>query len=307
MPVYSVDIPGSGSYDVESDKELTDAQAYQYALIQANQIKAHEAKTGFKPAMSSAFQKALGSADVGIAGILGGLGFPEESQDFTQAAEKRKQRAAGTYEPTTEQDVAAAEARGVLPGLLAQTRKNVSEPLGGFVGRFGPTMAATTAATATGTLPLAAIAGGAEYLTGAGEIQERGGSPEAAYTAAAPLAALNVVGLPFGSAAKGLSSVANKALGRATTEGAEQSVLGAARAAQEAATKEGQAILSSLEGKEAAEATAAPYRAATEAAGEEALKYTGKRTAGDLTKDFLANTAGNVAVGVPNEIGRAHV
>ena len=78
MPVYSVDIPGSGSYDVESDKELTDAQAYQYALIQANQIKAHEAKTGFKPAMSSAFQKALGSADVGIAGILGGLGFPEE-------------------------------------------------------------------------------------------------------------------------------------------------------------------------------------------------------------------------------------
>ena len=300
MPVYSVDIPGSGSYDVESDKELTDAQAYQYALIQANQIKAHEAKTGFKPAMSSAFQKALGSADVGIAGILGGLGFPEESQDFTQAAEKRKQRAAGTYEPTTEQDVAAAEARGVLPGLLAQTRKNVSEPLGGFVGRFGPTMAAT----ATGTLPLAAIAGGAEYLTGAGEIQERGGSPEAAYTAAAPLAALNVVGLPFGSATKGLSSIANKALGRATAEGAEQSVLGAARVAQETAAKEGEAILSSLEGKAAAEATAAPYRAATEAASEEALKYTGKRTAGDLTKDFLANTAGNVAVGVPNALAQ---
>ena len=35
-----------------------------------DQRKAHEAKTGFKPAMSSAFQKALGSADVGIAGIL---------------------------------------------------------------------------------------------------------------------------------------------------------------------------------------------------------------------------------------------
>ena len=63
-------------------------------------------------------------------------------------------------------------------------------------------------------------------------------------------------------------------------------------------------LFRSLEGKAAAEATAAPYRAATEAAGEEALKYTGKRTAGDLTKDFLANTAGNVAVGVPNALAQ---
>ena len=110
--------------------------------------------------MSSAFQQALGSADVGIAGALSGLGFPEEAQDFTKAAEKRKQRAAGTYEPTTEADVAAAEARGRLPGIITSLKKNFSEPLGGFVGRFGPTTAATAAATATGTLPLAAMAGG---------------------------------------------------------------------------------------------------------------------------------------------------
>jgi hypothetical protein len=33
---YEVTIPNSGSYDIESDRELTDAQAYQYALQQAS-------------------------------------------------------------------------------------------------------------------------------------------------------------------------------------------------------------------------------------------------------------------------------
>ena len=35
MPTYEVTIEGKGTFEVSSDKELTDAQAYQYALVQA--------------------------------------------------------------------------------------------------------------------------------------------------------------------------------------------------------------------------------------------------------------------------------
>jgi hypothetical protein len=34
---YEIAIPNSGTYEVESDRELTDAQAYQYALQQSSQ------------------------------------------------------------------------------------------------------------------------------------------------------------------------------------------------------------------------------------------------------------------------------
>ena len=39
---YEIDIPNSGTYEVESDRELTDAQAYQYALKQVSQTQLQE-------------------------------------------------------------------------------------------------------------------------------------------------------------------------------------------------------------------------------------------------------------------------
>ena len=300
MAIYTVEIPGSGTFDVESDTDLTDAQAYQYALLQSDKIKAHEAKTGIGAATKAGFQRALGSADVGIAGALRGLGFNEQAADFAKSAEKRQAKAQETYEPTTEEDVAEAEARGVLPGGIASFRKNISEPLGQFAGRYGP----TTAAVTLGGLPGAVIAGGAEYLTGAGEIQERGGSPEAAYTMAAPVAALNVVGLPLGPLSKGATSAVSKALGRATPEIAEQSVLGAAKQAQEAATKEGLNVLGQLEGKAAAEAETTPFRAASKAATEEANRLATDRTKSQLAGDIATSTLGNVAVGTPTALAQ---
>ena len=35
--IYEVEIPNVGTFEVESDKELTDQQAYNYALIQSQQ------------------------------------------------------------------------------------------------------------------------------------------------------------------------------------------------------------------------------------------------------------------------------
>lgn len=300
MPIYTVEIPGSGTYDIESDSDITDAQAYQYAMLQAKQTAAHEAKTGMGAAAKAGFQRALGSADVGIAGALSGLGFPEQAAEFEQAGAKRKAKAQETFEPTTEEEVTAAETRGVLPGAIANLRKSVSEPLGEFAGRYGPTVAATT----LGGLPGAAIAGGAEYLTTAGEIQERGGAPETAYTAAAPVAALNVVGLPLGPLSRTVTGLASKVTGRITPEVAEQSVIGAAKAAQDAATKEGMSALNALEGKAAIEAEAAPFRAATAAAKTQAEALPLSRSKAQLAGDIATSTAGNVAVGVPTALAQ---
>lgn len=44
MPSYEIEIPGKGVFEVDSDKELTDAQAYQYALTQADKVPDQQAE-----------------------------------------------------------------------------------------------------------------------------------------------------------------------------------------------------------------------------------------------------------------------
>ena len=44
MPSYEIEIPGKGVFEVDSDKELTDAQAYQYALTQADKVQVQQAE-----------------------------------------------------------------------------------------------------------------------------------------------------------------------------------------------------------------------------------------------------------------------
>ena len=293
--VHEIQAPNGMIYTIEAPDDASEADLFKYTQHLMEQEKAHEAKTGIIPAAKQGFQGALGSADVGIAGALKGLGFPEEAAGFEKSAKERQAKAQEAYEPTTEEDVAAAEARGTLPGFIANLRKNVSEPIGGMAGRFGP----TTAAVMLGGVPGAALAGGAEYLTSAGEIQERGGSPEAAYTMAAPVAALNTVGLPLGPLSRTVSGLSSKVLGRVVPEVAEQSVLGAAKKAQEVATQEGLNALGQLEGKAVVEAEAAPFRAATKAASEKAAEFAGTRTKSQLAGDIATSTLGNVAVATP--------
>ena len=49
MPKYEVEIPGAGVFEVESDKPLTDAQAYSFAMTQASQQKSKKDATEEKP------------------------------------------------------------------------------------------------------------------------------------------------------------------------------------------------------------------------------------------------------------------
>ena len=55
---YEIDIPNSGTYEVDSDRELTDAQAYQYALQQSKTVVNAPVKEDTSP-MLSAFKRGL--------------------------------------------------------------------------------------------------------------------------------------------------------------------------------------------------------------------------------------------------------
>lgn len=150
MPSYSIDIPGKGSYTVDSPTDLSDYQAYKAAQRQVDleeqQQKLHQTKTGFVPAVKAGARQFLAGA--------------EEALGFEQAAEEQRQKAAATFEPTTAEDIALAKEKGIFPTAGAYLSQKITEPLGGIVGRYGAPTVASLAA------PEAAIAGlGARALT----------------------------------------------------------------------------------------------------------------------------------------------
>jgi hypothetical protein len=102
-------------------------------------LQQHQTKTGFIPAVKAGARQFVAGA--------------EEALGFKEAAEEQRQKAAATFEPTTEEDIALAKEKGIFPTAGAYLSQKVTEPLGGIVGRFGaPTVAGIVA-------PEAALAG----------------------------------------------------------------------------------------------------------------------------------------------------
>ncbi len=72
MPTYDIVIPGRGTYEVESAKELTDKQAYEYALQQASQEGASDALLrGTGLAARAVTPTAIGATIGSLAGPVG--------------------------------------------------------------------------------------------------------------------------------------------------------------------------------------------------------------------------------------------
>jgi hypothetical protein len=143
MPSYTIEIPGKGSYTVDSPTDLTDYQAYRAVQKQITAddiaLQQHQTKTGFIPAVKAGARQFVAGA--------------EEALGFKEAAEEQRQKAAATFEPTSEEDIALAKEKGIFPTAGAYLSQKITEPLGGIVGRFGaPTIAGIVA-------PEAAIAG----------------------------------------------------------------------------------------------------------------------------------------------------
>ena len=127
--------------DTDSASKLTAYIKQQTGLdqIEAEQQRQHLAKTGFIPATKAGVRQFVAGA--------------EEALGFKEAAEEQRQKAAATFEPTTEEDIALAKEKGMFPAAGAYLSQKITEPLGGIVGRFGaPTIAGAVA-------PEAALAG----------------------------------------------------------------------------------------------------------------------------------------------------
>ena len=134
---YEITIPNSGTYEVGSDKELTDAQAYQYALQQATPAtQTSEPKTSKSRSIVDSILGAgetaltLGTAATGgLFGTIGGAitGAREEIKagrfGTPQAARAISERAGAgaqqyTYMPRTEAGMEQVQAIGEVAGLL---------------------------------------------------------------------------------------------------------------------------------------------------------------------------------------------
>ena len=101
MPQYKVEIPGQGAFNVESDRPLTDSEAYYTALKQLqpaepSRPEAHP-ESGFVPALESGIAGLKGSAAL-TAGKLGLM-----NQDAAQKYyEEQVQHGKDVFAPTTE-------------------------------------------------------------------------------------------------------------------------------------------------------------------------------------------------------------
>ena len=134
---YEVTIPNSGTYEVESDKELSDAEAYKYALAQAKPSAQTSQTTppksgGLADLLIGAAETALTlgtAATGGLFGTVGGAitGAREEIKagrfGTPQAARAISERAGAgaqqyTYMPRTEAGMEQVQAIGQVAGLL---------------------------------------------------------------------------------------------------------------------------------------------------------------------------------------------
>lgn len=158
MPIARFQMPDGRIARYEVPEGLSPEEAenliQQEIGLQKQELEAHQKKTGFMPALK--------------AGARGFLGGAEEALGFDKAAAEQFQKAAQSYEGTTEEDIARAKEQGVLSTIGAYKSKYLTEPLGGIVGRFGAPMAAAAVLPESliGTGAAAALArAGAMYAT----------------------------------------------------------------------------------------------------------------------------------------------
>lgn len=184
MPQYKVEIPGQGTFKVDSPEELTDAQAYMAALREIQpKLEPHKEKpdTGFTGALKQGIAGAKGSAAL-LAGKLGLMdeaaaeAYNKEQEEYGRQVFAPTQESWGQAPFTHLKELAG----GSLPYMVAPA-------LAGFL--------APEAAVGAGLASLAQFTG-----TNLGRQVEEGKSLKeaslgAAALAAVPQAALDVVSL----------------------------------------------------------------------------------------------------------------
>ena len=142
--------------------EVPDNVSYDQALAKA---KEHFPKLYGMPGPDSGLFSALGAGvKSGLGSTVQGIGETTGLPALADYGKRLEESAAKTYQPTSEQDIAAARAKGFLPEAGAYLSKYITEPVGEAVGniagRYGlPTLAGMGAAAAAPEVGLASTLG----------------------------------------------------------------------------------------------------------------------------------------------------
>jgi len=195
----TVDAINNKRYVIEGPDDITDDEIDAHIKLAMEKDAAHEAKTGFGPHFKKGLISGTSELGRGASVVAEELGLPGAAQTLKGYSEEAAKRAQEVAEPTTEEDVKAAEAQGFLSGAKAKTNKAVLEPTAEAGGRFAPAITAGIIDAPIAT----AVALAGETGAGIGAAKEAGASNKAAIAAGPVLGAISTYGLPgTGAAAK---------------------------------------------------------------------------------------------------------
>jgi hypothetical protein len=242
MPLYEIEIPGRGKFQVESPTPLTDQQAYAAIIQQIGAGTVQKPAEGIFAAVGKGAESALSAIRAGVKGIYA----PEEA---AREAKARGEDIGKRYADQVSLDKvkeayekrgllpAAGEALSQIPYAIAEQAPNIAATLGGA--RVGAMAGAPFGAPGVIVGGLAGAALPSLFQQAGGNIQRQAetGQPidrAAAYGAAVPQAALDVAGtiIPLGRTVAG--KVFGPTVAKLLEKGAEES---AERLAKESLTK----------------------------------------------------------------------
>ena len=190
MPKYEVEIPGSGVFEVESDRPLTDAEAYRFAMSQASQERP-------RPQRSRADELLRQLGLTARAGIEGGMALPSMVANVPYAltdvgiglAQKM-----GANVPTLQQrGISATRSGQIIADILGlpkpetqmeQGVQSIAQAMGGagsaarMAAAAAPRLASPTAQQTAQTLaqsPLAQVLAGGTAASATEAVKEMGG------------------------------------------------------------------------------------------------------------------------------------
>ena len=230
MPSYKIDIPGQGSFNIDSPSELTDTQVYQ-AVQQQLQIEAQPQTAGIGEALKGGTKRLIESVRTAIEAPF--IGGEEAAQKGIARQEAIKEKPAASLDEIKriyEQKgllPAAKEAISQLPAGIAEQAPFIGTMLGGA--RLGAMVGGVP-----GALIGAAVS---PFLSAAGSNIERqaqedikAGRPidvsrAKAYAAALPQAALDVGAMELGlGKALGISKMGTEAAEKMAAESLKKSI-----------------------------------------------------------------------------------
>jgi len=230
MPSYKIDIPGQGSFNIDSPSELTDAQVYQ-AVQQQLEKEAQPQTAGIGEALKGGTKRLLESMRTGIeAPFIGGEEAATRGIARQEAITEKPAASLDEIKRIYEQKgllPAAKEAISQLPASIAEQAPFIGTMIGGA--RLGAMVGGVPGALAGAAISPFLSAAGSNIERQAQEDIKAGRpidiSRAKAYAAAIPQAALDVGAMELGlGKALGISKMGTEAAEKMAAESLKKSL-----------------------------------------------------------------------------------